>query len=101
MLNNGKYLRDGAQQTAPRKTRPPRSPFIFGAKALNGKGAQQPEAQSGRVAGDPAEPGKAFAKGFEGNPGGVCALANMAEVIKTLIHLAREQGHLTYDDINE
>jgi RNA polymerase primary sigma factor len=83
---------------APDKARPPRPPFLFGAQAA---GAQC--AQPGRAQGEAAEGGKVVEQGPEGAPipGGRSGGKDMAEVIKTLIRMAQEQGHLTYDDINE
>jgi RNA polymerase primary sigma factor len=33
--------------------------------------------------------------------GGPCQAVDLGETIKTLVHLAREQGHVTYDDVND
>ena len=79
--------------------------FIISAKAAAGRPeghAQAPEKPNG--AGKPhsgpetkAGPGQQT----PGVPGTVVAPLDLAETIKTLLHLAHENGHITYDDIND
>jgi len=47
--------------------------------------------------------GKVVRAGNDRHPvaGAPSQAANLTETIKALLHLARDQGHLTYDDINE
>jgi hypothetical protein len=103
MINRAKNPGDERGRTSPGKTRPARTPFIFGAAAAGGKGSQPRKSQDIPVEGNGAERGKAVAKGQEGNAiaDGQVGPADMTEAIKTLIEMAREQGYLTYDDINE
>ena len=100
MINRAKKPSDGRGRTSPGKTRPARTPFIFGAAAAGGKGSQPWKTQKLRIEGDGAEPGK-IVKKVNAIAGGQLGPAGMTEAIKTLIEVAREQGHLTYDDVNE
>jgi RNA polymerase primary sigma factor len=81
-------------RAAAHKTRPPRTPFVFGARAADGKGLQPKKTQD---MGHGAEKGQEKDLISDGQSG----TADMAEATKTLIQMSREQGHLTYDDINE
>ncbi|HLH51998.1 MAG TPA: RNA polymerase sigma factor RpoD [Verrucomicrobiae bacterium] len=104
MINRAKNSGDERMRTSPGKTRSARTPFIFGAAAGGGKGSQPRKMQDIPVEGTGAERGKAVAKGHqEGNAigDGPFGPADMTEAIKTLIEIAREQGQLTYDDVNE
>ena len=89
--------------TAPDRTRSPRAPFIFGSKAAGAKGSQPRNIEDMSVESDHAQRGKAIAKSPEGSAiaGGQFGPTDMAEAIKTLIQMARDQGQLTYDDVNE
>jgi RNA polymerase primary sigma factor len=89
-------------RTRPGKTRLPRTPFIFGARAC-GKGPQRKKPQDIPVEDGSTKQGNAVAKGEEPNAitDGRSRPADLTEAIKTLIEIAREQGHLTYDDVNE
>ena len=93
---------DERGRISPGKSRLPRAPFLFGAKA-GGTGLQPGKDQAIPVKGGGAGAGAAAAKDHPGNASsaGQFERWNMTEVIKTLIEMAREQGHLTYDDINE
>ena len=102
MINRANNSGDERGRTSPSKTRLPRTPFIFGAKARC-KGSQSKKLQDIPVDSEAAERAKTDPKGAEG-----AAITDrqsgptvMIEAIKTLIETAREQGHLTYDDINE
>jgi len=99
MINRVKRIR----QSSSVKTRPSRTPFVFGGRAAEGKGSQPKKSQ-----GKAAERGKAesvakVVKGPERDPigDGQSGPVDMTEATKTLIRMAREQGHLTYDDVNE
>src|SRR5438477_13057002 len=101
MINRMNNPGDETGRSSPSKRRLPRAPFIFGAKAC-GKASQAGKPEGIPVKGG-AEAGMAAAKDHPGNAssGGQLEPLNMPEVIKTLIEMAREQGHLTYDDIND
>src|SRR5260221_6336805 len=102
MINRANHSDGERGRTPPGKTRLPRTPFIFGA-IPNRKGSQAKKTESIAVGGDGTVAGTAEAKDPEENTiaGGLVGSMNMTELIKTLIEMAREQGHLTYDDINE
>jgi len=102
-LDNAARNRGGAKErTAPGKARGPRPPFIFGARAAD-RQESQPETRNRGVKAGSAGQGKLVHAGNGGNPvGGVpSGVADLTETIKALLQVAREQGHLTYDDINE
>jgi RNA polymerase primary sigma factor len=80
------------------KGRSSRAPFIFGAKA-GGKAAQPKKTEAIPVKSDNAEAAKDDQ--VNASSSGQFERFNITEVIKTLIEMAREQGHLTYDDIND
>src|SRR5258708_1004721 len=103
MIRRAKNLDNGGERTAPDKMRRAHPPFLFGAKAAGAEGAQSKKAKKIRVDLKGAGQGKVVDKSHNGHPmaGGPSGPADMTETIKTLIHMAREQGHLTYDDINE
>ena len=94
---------DGAERKGPKRTRAARTPFIFGAKAAGGKAAEPEKAKKPRAAASRADRGHEVEKVREGTAkaDGGFGPADMTETMKTLIRMAREQGHLTYDDINE
>ena len=95
-LNNGAENRGGGKErTASGKAPSPRRRFIFGARAA-GRAESQPEKTRN-------EPAKAGSAANDRHPvaGAPSHAANLTETIKALLHLARDQGHLTYDDINE
>ena len=102
MIDRANNSGDERGRTRPSKARSPRTPFIFGGKAC-GKGSQSKKLQDTPVDANGAERGKVVAKSQEGNAiaDGQFGPADMTEAIKTLIEMAREQGQLTYDDINE
>ena len=103
------------------KARPNRRRFIISSKAPSLNGSRPPEekekdkrkgqhatpiAAAAPVTEKPAE--KPVPQSKSGNPlpgaapGGVSPQGyDLAETIKTLLHLAHENGHVTYDDIND
>jgi len=93
--NNPGYQKRGS---SPVKGRSLRAPFVFGAKA-GGKAAQPRKTRGIAITGDSAEAGKGEPENASSS--GQLERLNMTEIIKTLIEMAREQGHLTYDDIND
>jgi RNA polymerase primary sigma factor len=103
-LNNRAKKHNGAKERRTSGNVPrSRRPFIFGAKAAgrDGRDAKKPGGKSSAS--------KPTARGNDSpsvGPVEVSAvagdeLAHLAATIQALIHLAREQGQLTYDDINE
>jgi RNA polymerase primary sigma factor len=102
MLKRAKNSCYDAGRTAAGKTQPSRPPFVFGASAAGGKGSQPKKTQPPRLETAVIQ----RATPVEQSPEGTLIAsgpksADMTEAIKTLIQMAREQGHLTYDDINE
>jgi RNA polymerase primary sigma factor len=77
-----------------------RRPFLFGAKTNQ---SELRKDHSSIVEPGSAAAGKATKAGNGNGPGNgaPAQAAGLADTIKTLMHLAREQGHLTYDDIND
>ena len=93
----------GNDRPAAAKEARPRRRFIISSKAA---GRQEPAAHekpngtakphgAGEHAKGPAVPGQ------PGVPGTAASPLDLAETIKTLLHLAHENGHVTYDDIND
>src|SRR5215831_17112819 len=76
----------------------PRRRFIISAKAAGRSPAPAPEPRNG--ASKTHSPlGKAIPTAP--TPGTSASPVDLAETIKTLLHLAHENGHITYDDIND
>jgi RNA polymerase primary sigma factor len=77
----------------------PRRRFVLSSRAAGG--AASPEPRKGQSHASRASKGK---NGQPENPPapvkGVSAI-DLTEMIKTLVHLAHENGHVTYDDIND
>jgi len=75
--------------------------FIAAKAASNGE--SRPHANNHQVQPDSAARAKAaYANKSVPSPaGGLSQPVDVTETIKTLVQLAREQGHVTYDDINE
>jgi RNA polymerase primary sigma factor len=87
-----------------RKPSQKRSPFIFGAKAE----ARKTSNGSGPAASASNGPGEAASHNGNGQASKIVVQSNghsekfdLAETVKALLPVAREQGQLTYDDINE
>jgi RNA polymerase primary sigma factor len=106
----------GQSKAAASKSRSPRRRFIISSKApaAESRSAEPPRAPATAPAAPKSEAGPkakhAPAKGQEAPPAapgtqtglvGGLAPAELAETIKTLLHLAHENGHVTYDDIND
>ena len=103
-LNNRAENRGGGKErTASGKALRSRRRFIFGARAA-GRDKSQPEKtlDHGAKAGSPAQ-GKIVRAGINCDPGAGAGseVADLTETLKALLRLAREQGQLTYDDIND
>ena len=91
MIQRMKNPVKGSSEQRPKKPRALRAPFLFGAKVNGGKknGDTEPAQPVGL-----APAGNVIAEGASGS-------VEPQDVLKTLIQTAREQGHLTYDDLNE
>ena len=103
-LNNGAEPGGGAKaRTASGNALRPRRRFIFGARAA-GRDKSQPEKtpDHGPKAASAAR-GKVVRRGANGDSdaGARPRSADLTETLKALLHVAREQGQLTYDDIND
>lgn len=102
--SNGSESGRSAQRPPPAKNRPRRR-FIISAKAAgradaNARPNHPAPAKPAPKAAPPAAaknlpPAKAPLPGVPPSP------LDLAETIKTLLHLAQENGHVTYDDIND
>ena len=93
----------GRKRTASGKPQRPRHPFIFGAKAANREESQPKKARNNRIEAGGAAQGKVLHTGNDLTPaaGARPEAADLTETIETLLQVARERSHLTYDDINE
>ena len=88
----------GSSPKAPKlKTPPVRRRFVISSKALKLDAAKA----------EPAAAKTAVAKPVASNPppppapSGLTNSVDLAETIKTLLHLSQEHGYITYDDIND
>ncbi|HVM51391.1 MAG TPA: RNA polymerase sigma factor RpoD [Candidatus Acidoferrum sp.] len=91
------------EQSSPVKSRRPRRRFVISPKAhghTNLQTAAPVKAEAKGTTAPPAKhpPGAAPAGATALRPG---QAADLTETIKTLLHLAHEHGHVTYDDIND
>src|SRR5689334_15241321 len=114
MLNRKVKASTGANQNQGRQAskKPVRRRFIISPKAVAAQ-PPPPPARRGRPpknahahpnghATAPAKPELgAGAPATPGTPAGPGQAADLTEAIKTLLHLAHENGHVTYDDIND
>ena len=93
----------GRQRTASGKPLRPRHPFVFGAKASNREKSRPKNARHNGVETDGAAQSKVRHAGNGGSrpTGAQSEAADLTETIKALLQVAREQSHLSYDDINE
>src|SRR6516225_6825336 len=82
--------------------RRPRRRFIISSKAAGRADSRAQQVRHGLSKPPAVPPTKTGANpGQSPAPGGAAAPADLAETIKTLLHLAHENGHITYDDIND
>jgi RNA polymerase primary sigma factor len=104
--SNGSDSSRAAQRPPAGKGRPRRR-FIISAKAA---GRADANARPNHVSPPPAKPAAKPATPVAGKnlppakapvPGVPPSPLDLAETIKTLLHLAQENGHVTYDDIND
>ncbi len=98
----------GHERATATKTRPHRRRFIISSRAPSSAEPRPPEPpRNGHSENDSAAKAKAAyasrqempAKGA--TPATPGQAVDLAETIKTLLHLAHENGHVTYDDIND
>src|SRR5436190_14232834 len=89
------------------EVRKPRKRFIISAKAA-GRAASPPPPPAEQIRNEEAQAHSAsrakaaYASNHEAAAPGVRSEAlDLTQTIKTLVQLAREQGHVTYDDIND
>jgi RNA polymerase primary sigma factor len=90
----------GEQPVAPRKGRPPRRRFIISAKAAARADAREQDSPNGAAKPPSSVPPKTAAES-QPHVASQASQADLAETIKTLLHLSHENGHITYDDIND
>jgi len=104
--SNGSDPGRGGHRPAPAKGRPRRR-FIISAKAAGHSDSSAHSTSNGTA--KAAAPGPiTLPGGKQSVPGGKPPVPgtppspiDLAETIKTLLHLAHENGHITYDDIND
>ena len=85
-----------AHATESAKEARPRRRFIISARAARSEA--RTDERNGTSKKAPPAPGKGP---VEPPPAGPPSAIDLAETIKTLLHLAHENGHVTYDDIND
>ena len=93
--------RDG--QPAPTKAPPHRRRFVISAKAHpKSEPKAEAPAKAEPKANSDSQAKTAYANAHPAPAGaGHVQAADLTETIKTLLHLAHEHGHVTYDDIND
>ena len=94
-----------APEGGPRPPKPPRQHrrFVISRKAHSQSKLPTPEPPDGASKPSPASQAKAAYASTHGAPaaGKPAQAVDLTETIKTLLHLAHEHGHVTYDDIND
>ena len=103
-LNNRAKNHGGGKARIPAgKLQRPRHAFTFGAKATGRGGSQPKKLRNHGVEAGGADRGQAVPAGNGGDSvaGGAFERVQLTETIKALLEVAREQNHLTYDDIND
>src|SRR6266404_4636989 len=107
MLNRKRQLANGSSQhtngshsgAEPKGKKHPRR-FIISAKARNGRRATEVLDGSAKLHSSPGKPTPARVRAV--TPPVVSSIPpDMTETIKALVELAREHGHITFDDIND
>src|SRR5215467_12077778 len=90
------------QRNASGQERRPRRRFIISSKAAGRADSRAQQVRHG-LNKPPALPPVKTGAGPTQTPAGAgpAAPVDLAETIKTLLHLAHENGHITYDDIND
>ena len=103
-LTNGAHTSaNGHGRTLPGKARPGRRRFIISPKAPGHSHSASPETRNGLGKVQTASQAKAAYASSHATPaaGAPAKAVDLTETIKTLLHLAHEHGHVTYDDIND
>jgi len=98
-------IQDGDKKRGPSKvTARRRRPFIFGART-SGRDHTQPGKPGRKTAEQTTAPHRSPAHNGKNGAASASAAAErqpeLADIFKALVHLAREDGQLTHDDINE
>src|SRR5712691_9950850 len=97
--NGAQHHANGGQRGSATKGRKHRR-FILSTKARGGRRANEALNGSVKVQSSPTgKPGSARGRAL--TPAGPSIPPDVTETIKTLVQLAREHGHITYDDIND
>src|SRR5579862_3573176 len=94
----------GGQRSSPAAKGRPRRRFIISAKAAGRTDTSahpHPHPPQNGGAKPNALPGRPLPGAKPAVPGTPPSPVDLAETIKTLLHLAHENGHITYDDIND
>ena len=101
--NGAEHNGHGDQRRGVGKTGRPRRRFIISSKAHGHVGAKAELTRNGESKAHPAEQAKAAYASSRRvpAPGAPRPAVDLTETIKALLHLAREHGHVTYDDIND
>jgi RNA polymerase primary sigma factor len=105
LTNGATHQRRQNERPAPVKAN--RRRFIISPKAPSGPGAVAPKNGNGNGNGSdkpsPTDQAKASYASSHGTPapGAPSPALDLSETIKSLVQLAREHGHVTYDDIND
>ena len=94
-----KTPRRGRERVVSNKARPLRRRFIISAKSAGHAGRQPGETRNGhsKISPQSKMPVPSQPNASPATPGTI----DLAETIKTLLHLAQENGYVTYDDIND
>src|SRR5437762_4385689 len=79
----------------------PRRRFIISAKAAGQAPKLEPKNGAAKSHSSPVTKGQSPASAHTPPTGASASPIDLAETIKTLLHLAHENGHVTYDDIND
>ena len=99
--NSGKQSQTG-QRAAGGKATHPRRRFIISAKAAGRPDTHAQESPNASSKAQPHPPHPKNGGGAQAQPAtSPASPVDLAETIKTLLHLAHENGHITYDDIND
>ena len=100
-----KHRRHGPHRSVSKKARPLRRRFIISAKSASHSAVRTPEKRNGhsksihvKVPPPTKTPGLPAQTAGGAGPG---TAPDLTETIKTLLHLAQENGYVTYDDIND
>ncbi len=103
LKNRTKQHGGGRERAGAGKSQRRRQPFLFGAKAAGHEALAPKKARKSKGAAAIAVPAKPLPAGKEVKPavGVKPEAAVLTETLKALLQVAREQSHLTYDDINE